>query len=384
MAKKTIVCTGSFQDRFVHSLCVDADVKGAGDGLYCYELDEASGALTPAAGVPGLTQPARLWRDAASGRIYAASDTRAFLNWEAGTGGGIYCLSPAGTGWAPTARRSSCGARAVDVCGTPDGRLILVLNEGSEFCTTAFTPDETGHWRPHVRWDEGCVTVLQAQDGGFARVCSRYVFETGAPAHPCAMRLSGGDLYVADRGCGCVLRLRLDPETGILHPLAQCSTAPAGAPTDVAVHPALPVCYAACPAGGRILVCRRTAEGLAPAETVFEEEPSCPGRLLLSPDGSSLYAADADGCQLKVYAVCQDGGLVLRQRVDCAPPAAGEGALFDLALTPSGHWLLATDLPGGRIMAFAVAADGSLGAARALPAPTPAGLLIFEQEEEAL
>lgn len=382
MAKKTIICTGSFQDRFVHSLCVDADVQGTGDGVYCYGLDEALGALTPASTVAGLTQPARLWRHAASGRIYAASDTRAFLNWEPGTGGGVYCLSPAGAGWTPTARRSSCGVRAVDVCGTPDGRFVLVLNEGSEFCTTAFAPDAAGRWQPHVRWDEGCVTVLQAQDGGFARVCSRYVFETGTPAHPCAMRLCGNELYVADRGGGCVLQLRLDPETGTLHPLAQLPTGAAGAPTDVAAHPTLPVCYAACPAGGKILVCRRTAEGLAPAEAVFEEEPSCPGRLLLSPQGTTLYAADADGRQIKVYAVCEDGGLVLRQRVDCAPPAAGEGALFDLALTPSGRWLLATDLPGGRLLAFPAATEGSLGAARVWQAPSPSGLLIFEQDEQ--
>lgn len=383
MGQQTIVYTGSFQNRYVHSLCVDADVQGTGDGVYRYVLDEETGALTPAGGVPGLTQPARLWRDPASGRVYAASDTRAFVNWEAGTGGGVYCLSPGRDGrLAPTAGRSSCGARAVDVCGTPDGGHILVLNEGSEFCTTTFERDAAGRWRPNVHWDEGCVVLLRAQGGAFTKVCSRYVLPTGAPAHPCAMALAGDTLYLADRGGSCVVLLRVDTAAETLQPLAQLPTGAHGAPTDVAVHPALPVFYAACPATGRVLVCRRTPEGAAAVGVVFEEEASCPARLLLAPDGGTLYAADGDGRQIKVYAVCQNGGLVLRQRVACAPPAAGEGALFDLALTPSGRWLLATDVPGGRILAFPVGADGALGAARVTAAPTPAGLLIAEQEEE--
>ena len=113
----TRIYIGSYQPQFKSSLTVDMDIAGKGNGIYAYEWDEEQGELTPVGQTYAAINPARFCYHRMNRRVYAASDTNEFLNWQAGSGGGVYAYDLQENGVLKFAdSRSSCGVRAVDIC----------------------------------------------------------------------------------------------------------------------------------------------------------------------------------------------------------------------------------------------------------------------------
>lgn len=376
--KKTLVYTGSFQPQFITSLSVDMDVAGIGDGIYVYELDEGTGALSLCTNAFGIVNPARLCCDEKQTRLYAASDTNAFLNWEAGTGGGLYAfdIQPDGA-LKLVGSRSSCGVRAVGAALDKTGQYLVVINEGSIFCTTEFVKNSQGRYEANVRRDEGCAVLLRVGEAGFEKVCDRYVLPEGIPAHPNTLHVDADNyVYIGNRGGNTLSILKLDVQQEKLVPVSVAQV-PQG-PGGFALHPVLPVFYASCPQSGRILIYRfdESRQNMELVQPVFEEEESNPGPLCLGADGGTLYAADTLRGEMKVYGVSQEGKLVLVQRIQQGLDFPAPGALYDLCVTSSGQWLLVSNMQANGIVAFPVLPDGTLGEAVKTDAKTPTGLLI--------
>lgn len=377
----TRIYMGSFQPQFRSSLTVDMDVAGKGDGIYAYEWDEEQGELSLCGNTYAVINPARLCYSELCGRIYVASDTNEFLNWEAGTGGGVYAFDVLEDGTLKYVdSRSSCGVRAVDIRCDATGKYVLCINEGSDFCTTEFIRNEQGRYVANIRRDEGCMVLLRTDEKGFSKVCDRYVLPEGAPAHPICMHLDAENyVYIANGSGKAVDILYLDTENEKLLPVT--TVALSVAPKGLAFHPTLPVFFASCPGEGEISILRfdRAQRKALLVQTVFEEEESFPGVLAISRDGQTLYSADTRLCEIKVYGISQEGKLVLIQRAAEEMAGIQAHSIYDMQLTPSGKWLLCSSMHGDAVLAFPVANDGRLGQVKRFPALTPTGLLMVSR-----
>ncbi len=373
-----LVYVGSFQPQFRNSLTVDVDIAGKGDGIYTYTWDEERGELALIRNTYAITNPARLCYDAENARVYVASDTNEFLNWEAGTGGGLYAFAMEKEGALKYVdSRSSCGVRAVDIRCDATGKYVLCINEGTDFCTTEFLKNQEGRYVANIRRDEGCVTLLRVGPTGFEKVCDRYVLPEGMPAHPIRLHLDKDNyVYTLNRSGNTITILHLNTTRERLVPVA---TVPLpGSPKGLAFHPTLPQFFVSCPQQGEILLYHfdESRQHTSLVQKTFEEEESYPGLLLISKDGQTLYAADTRLGQIKVYGISQEGKPVLLQRLTEGIPNTGPDTLYDMQWTPSGKWLLLTDVHGGALLACPVGADGRLGQVQTFATPTPTGLLI--------
>lgn len=371
----TIVYTGSFQPQFRTSLIVDMDVNGRGDGIYVYILNEETGELDLYQNVFGVINPAKMCMDSLN-RLYAASDTNEFINWEAGTGGGIYAFEFGNDGTLTEIdRRSSCGVRAIDICIDRSGQYLLVINEGTDFCTTEFNKNDDGRYSANVRRDEGCVVLFRKNERGFQRVCDRFVLPEGVPAHPHSIMIDNDNyIYITNTSAATISILKLDSETETLIPVTVVQTDGISGVKDIALHPRLPIFYCTCEKNGEILTYRLDKDTLAvqQIQNVIEEDKSNPGPITISHNGGTVYTADSEQGEIKVYSVSQEGKLVLFQRVQIAI-----GSIYDMEITPSEKWLLLSDMENDSILSFPIMKDGGLGIdAVNTPAKTPTGILI--------
>ena len=371
----TIVYTGSFQPQFRTSLIVDMDVNGKGDGIYVYTLDEETGALHLYQNVFGVINPAKMCMDSPN-RLYAASDTNEFINWEAGTGGGIYAFESGNDGTlSEIDRRSSCGVRAIDLCCDQSGQYLLVINEGTDFCTTEFNKNDDGRYSANVRRDEGCVVLFRINERGFERVCDRYVLPEGVPAHPHSIMIDNDNyIYMTNTSAGTISILRLDTGTETLTPVTVVQADGISGIRGFALHPHLPVFYCTCEKSGEILIYKFDKDALAARhiQTVIEEEKSNPDPITISHDGGTVYTTDSKQGEIKVYSVSQEGKLVLIQRMQI-----NIGSIYDMAITPSRKWLLLSDMENDSILSFPIMNDGGLGKdVVKTPAKTPTGIFI--------
>lgn len=370
----TIVYTGSFQPQFRTSLIIDVDVNGKGDGIYVYTLDEETGELHLFQNVFGVINPAKMYMNSPN-RLYVASDTNEFINWEAGTGGGIYVFKSGNDGTLTEIdRRSSCGVRAVDLCCDCSGQYLLVINQGTDFCTTEFIKNNEGKYLANVRRDEGCVVLFSLNERGIERVCDRYVLPEGVPAHPHSIIIDKDNyIYITNTSAGTISILKLETETETLAPVTVIQTGGSGL-KGIALHPHLPVFYCTCEKSGEILTYRfnRNTRSAQQIQKVIEEEISNPIVITINHDGETLYTADNEQGEIKVYSISQEGKLVLFQRTQI-----DIGSIYDMAITPSGKWILLSDMENDSILSFPIMKDGRLGKdAVKTPAETPTGILI--------
>jgi 6-phosphogluconolactonase len=375
--KAPIVYTGSFQPQFKTSLVVDTDVDGKGDGIYAYLLDEESGELQLYQNLYGVINPAKLCLVKKHNRMYAASDTNEFINWVAGTGGGIYAFSVGIDGILKEVdRRSSCGVRAVDLCCDRSGQYLLVINEGSHFCTTEFIKNDEGKYTAHIRRDEGCVVLFRVNERGFERVCDRYVLPEGVPAHPHSMQIDADSyVYITNESAGTISILKLDTGAETLTPVATATADGTRGLGGIVRHPYLPLFYCTCEESGEVLTYRfdKSLLSVQKVQHMREEEKSNPGPIAISTDGNTVYTANSIQGEIMVYSVSQKGKLVLYQRKQCEDV----GSFYDMTISPLGKWLLLSDMKNDCILSFPIINDGGLGtgAVKTL-AKTPTGILM--------
>ncbi|MDR2078099.1 MAG: lactonase family protein [Treponema sp.] len=379
--KELLVYTGSFQPQYITSVVMDMDIEGRGDGIYMYHFDEQSGVFSLADNTYAIINPARLCVNQAGNRIYAASDTSSFINWEAGSGGGLYAFERSkGDRLKQADRRSSCGSRAVDICCDADGQYVVVINEGSLFCTTSFEKNQAGRYVPNVHWDEGCAVLFRTGATGFEKVCDRYVLSGGELAHPSELRIDrDAYLYIGNRGNGTLAILKLDRETEKLLPVTVVTVN--GGPDGLALHPRLSLFYVSAESSGEIARYHFDKPGGSARllQKISEDGESHPGPLVVRGDAAVLYAFDRFLGEIKVYGLSEEGRPVLFQRMKGCLRGTGPSSRFHPVITPSAKWLLASDTLGDCLYAFPLAPDGSMGEPVITEAPTPTGMLVIAE-----
>ncbi|GHT78891.1 hypothetical protein FACS1894130_06310 [Spirochaetia bacterium] len=377
-AANQFLYSGSFQPQFKTSFMGDTDINGSGDGIYTYSIDDDTGELSLVHNTYGIINPAHLHADLPWKRLYAASDTNEFLNWEHGTGGGVYMFAIEESGKLTLLdKRSSCGVRAVDICGDSSGKYIIVVNEASVFYTTEFVKNNEGKYAANIRYDEGCVVLFRVDDGCFKKVCDRYVLPQGTPAHPSSITIDKDNyIYIRNRGGRTINIMKLDPAAEKLIPVS--STELEGEPDGFALHPNFPIFYVSQGGSGKILIYRYNADRttISLVTQVLEEEPSDPAVIIISKDGMMLYAVDRVRAEIKAYGITQDGKLVLLQRLSDAFPIKKKDSIYEAGMDQYGKWLYLSNVQENFIHVYIVAVDGRLSRAADIPAPAPTGILV--------
>jgi 6-phosphogluconolactonase len=122
--------------------------------------------------------------------------------------------------------------------------------------------------------------------------------------------------------------------------------------------------YAASLGSDRVLAFRfDSADGtLTPIEPARATEGAGPRHIAFDREGGTLYCINELNATVAVYARDrQTGTLHQRQTADCAPPGfVGRRWAADLAMTPDGRFLYATERTSSTVSGFAVRPDGTL------------------------
>lgn len=187
--------------------------------------------------------------------------------------------------------------------------------------------------------------------------------------------------YAADLGSDRIFGFTIDPDTGQCVPMEPefCAAAPGSGPRHLVAHPGGRFLYAIDELSNTVTpYARDTGTGALTRRQPVSSLPayfageSFGGDIAISPCGGFLYATNRGHDSITVFRIEADGELV-RQAV---VPSAGKGPQ-NLAFTPDGRWLLCANLPAGQITVFRVAADGlPVAAGQPFAAPAPSCLLV--------
>lgn len=168
--------------------------------------------------------------------------------------------------------------------------------------------------------------------------------------------------YAADLGSDRIFGFIIDPGTAQCVPMEPefCAAAPGSGPRHLVAHPGGRFLYAIDELSNTVTpyardtdtgaLTRRQPVSSLPAD--FSGE-SFGGDMAISPCGGFLYATNRGHDSIAVFRIEADGELVRQAAV----PSSGKGPQ-NLAFTPDGRWLLCANLPAGQITVFRVAADG--------------------------
>lgn len=375
---KSILHAGSFQPQFKTSLMTDMDINGQGDGVYTYSLDEDTGELTLIGHHFGIINPARFCTSPENEQIFAASDTNDFLNWTAGSGGGVYAFSSeSNESLLLRDSHSSCGVRAVDLCCDRSGKYLTVINQGTPFCTTKFFKSGSGKYEAEIHFDEKCVVLFSLNKNGIATVCDRYILPESPKAYPQSIKIDHDNfIFIISSGSDTITVMALDYQSETLIPILTDSPAESKGLYDIVFHPILPIVYCSCLESGEILVYKfdKTVKQMSLILRAYEEEPSSPGTMMIGQNGDFLYTVDSKHGEIKVYAITQEGKLVLFQRKSIETRRVY--SFYDATLSKSGKWLIISEIENNELYVCHIHDDGSVGKINPpTAAKTPTGLI---------
>ena len=190
------------------------DSPGRGQGIYQFEMDPASGALSQRALFPNAANPAWLALDASRKHLYAANETAVFEGAQSGSVS-AYSIDESNGNLTLLNTVSSKGAGPAHLSVHPSGRHVLVANYGGG--TVAVLPvrpnGELGA-ATDVKRDQGAVAssrAASAPPGSFA------ISGHDRPhAHMVQADPSGSFVLASDLGLDRILIWKFDAATGRL------------------------------------------------------------------------------------------------------------------------------------------------------------------------
>lgn len=233
----------------------------------------------------------------------------------------------------------------------PDGRFLLAANyTGGSL--VSFPLDAHG---------------VPGEAASLIRLQGSSVHPRQTSPHPHSFLSLAGDggtvhAYAADLGSDRIFGFIIDPDTAQCVPMEPgfCAAAPGSGPRHLVAHPGGRFLYAIDELSNTVTVYERNA---GTGELTRRQPVSClpadfagesfGGDIAISPCGGFLYATNRGHDSIAVFRIETDGRPV-RQAV---VPSGGQGPQ-NLACTPDGRWLLCANLPAGQITVFRVAADG--------------------------
>jgi 6-phosphogluconolactonase len=325
-------------------------VDGKADGIYAYELDPASGALTYRATVPGVVNPSFLAVDERKRYLYAVNE----ISSAHGKHGTVsaFAIDPATKALSYLNEQSTHGLAPCHLSLDSTGSYVMVANyESGNLCVLPLERDGSLGAATDVVQHHGSGPDAQRQEGPHA--------------HMVLPSLGGRTVYAVDLGIDKILRYGLDAQRGKLLPLDPpwMQLAPGTGPRHLAFHPSGRFAYVISELQSAVVALRVNAEQgtLTPIQTILTLPAGFAGEnsgaeIDVAPSGRFVYASNRGHDSIAVYSLNQATGeltLVGHQST------LGRGPRHFVS-DPSGRFLFVANQDSDTVVTFRINQDYGL------------------------
>jgi 6-phosphogluconolactonase len=352
-----------------------------GGGIYLFQVDPVSGALTQMHVFDDIRNPSWLALNPARTRLYAISEIDNFQDTH---GGAVvaYAIDAATMQIKRLNAVSSRGAMPSHVSVHPSGKYAFVANYGGgNVAVLPINADGSLGEASDVRPSVGARHHARAIDDPIGQFAVSD--HDGPHLHMVATDPSGQFVIANDAGLDLTLIWRLDMQAGRLLPAdAPVVAAPSGsAPRHFTFHPNGKVFYNLYEHDAKIAVydyeATRGAMKLKQSITTLPAKfagSSLASEILITPDGRFLYVSNRLHSSIAVFAVASDGQLrsVSENWAHADSPRC-------ICVDPSGEFLYSCNNKGDSITSFRISpASGTLSfTGRFEPVGSPATMVFI-------
>ncbi|MCB1210154.1 MAG: lactonase family protein, partial [Verrucomicrobiales bacterium] len=289
---------------------------GNGRGIHLFEVDRATGAMTPCGLVEMGTSPSCLALNPAKTHLYSGNETERIGDNESGSVS-AFAINPADGQLKLLNTVASGGKGPAHLSVHPSGKFVLVANYfGGTVAVLPIQPDGSLGEATDVKKDEGTVgptKATHAPSGSFAISGHDQIHAHMIEADP-----TGQFIFHTDLGLDCIYQWKFDPQGGRLLPNdpPTISLPPGDGPRHFAFHPKSAWFYSLQEEGSTIVLFDYdSAKGTLKArQTISSLPPGFAGsnfcsEIMLSPDGRFVYAGNRLHDSIAIFAVADDGTL---------------------------------------------------------------------------
>ncbi len=309
---------GTFSSPLRDVLPTQVDLPpGNGRGIHLYQVDRATGAMTPSGVYELGTSPSCLALNAAGTRLYSANETDRVGEDKEGTVSAFAINRADGQLTLLTTVRSG-GAGPTYVSIHSSGRFVLVANyQGGSVAVLPILPDGRLGAATEIKQDGGTVgprKATNAPPGSFA-----FSGHDRTHAHMIQADPSGRFVLHVDLGLDRIFVWKFDERSGVLTPNDPpvVSLPPGDGPRHFCFHPNGHWCYSLQEeASNIVLFDYDAAKGrLAARQTLSSLPPGFAGsnfgsEILVSGDGRFVYAGNRLHDSIGIFAVGNTGELI--------------------------------------------------------------------------
>lgn len=369
MAKKMLVFVGTYTQPIKFG--TGQILEGKGEGIYCYELDMESGAMTCIGENKGIDNPSYLTLDRTRTHLYAVNELKAFDGKEQGAVSS-FAVDPADYS---LTFLNQHGTGGTDPCH-------VVVNDGNTHCYIS-------------NFMSGSVCVFPIAQDGTLQEASQFIQHEGSSvnpkrqagphAHSLIFDNSNTHAFVPDLGMDKMVAYVPDFVKGTLTPNAVpwYATTPGAGPRHCVFSPDGKYCYMIneLESSFSVLAYDEKAGSFTLIETkptvvddTFTGETTCADVHIL-PNGSFLYGSNRGHNSIVVYAIDKVTG---RLTYVNNTPCGGE-IPRNFAIDPTGKYMLVANQDTDNIVVFAIdPKNGTLKKVSDVFAPTPVCVKPYE------
>lgn len=289
---------------------------GNGRGIHLFEMDRATGKLSPLDVVEMGTSPSCLALNPARTHLYSGNETERLGDDESGSVS-AFQIDPATGGLKLLNSVRSGGKGPAHLTVHPNGKFVLVANYfGGSVAVLPILPDGSLGEATDVKKDIGTVGPTKATNaapGSFA-----FSGHDQTHAHMIEADPSGKWVLHVDLGLDQILVWQFDAEKGTLTPAATPSVSlpPGDGPRHFAFHPAGRWLYSIQEEGSTVVLFDFDAQTgqLTTRQTISSLPPGYAGsnfcsEILVSADGRFVYAGNRLHDSIGIFAIGADGTL---------------------------------------------------------------------------
>lgn len=321
--------------------------EAANSGVYVYQLDTESGALSQLDQVSGLQNPTFLSLDAKARRLYAIAEK---LEDGQRKGAAVALeIDPAAGKLTELNRSGTVNTSTCHIQRSADNRFFIVASYGGgQVGMVALQEDGTIGPLLDAKQHAGSSVHPERQDR----------------PHPHSAFFSPDQrfVFVPDLGMDRIVGYRIDAGAGKLEPHGETAVQPGAGPRHLVFHPNGKYVYVINELDSTVTsflyeASAGTMEKLEIVSTLpagFEGENAC-AEIQISPDGKYVYGSNRGHDSIVVYAVDPDSGTLTP--VDFTSTRGGHPRHF--SLSPDGAFLIAANRDTDNLVVFRV--DRSTG-----------------------
>ena len=327
--------------------------SASSEGIYLFELDSASGALTPKGLAVKTGNPSFLALHPDKPILYAVGEN-------AGDDGTLsaFAIEPSTGGLTLINAQPSRGGWPCHVAVAPDGDFVAIANYGGgSVWIFPLLPD--GSLRAGAAF---------AQHSGRGPNAAR---QDGPHAHGVTFGPTGKFLFVPDLGIDLVMAYRFDHVTGAIvqHEAGGARVAPGAGPRHIVFHPDGNFAYVVNELNSTVTAFRYNAGdgALESIQSIATLPPAFTGEnttaeIVVHPTGRFLYASNRGHDTIATFAIEPATG----QLAALGHTPTGGKTPRNFNVDPSGRFLLAANQDTGNIVVFRIAPETGL--------PQPTGI----------